>query len=1059
MRLPEHAWRQRVGKLLLILLAVMSLGLFAWIGVSSSDTAGQITGVAGLAVALAGLALALAPFLQPPPPANERELADILAETLQGQWDDEVMARRLRDPSVILLAWSATERAVADSPDAIAGPAGTRIRSQALEGRLQGGFDDAIRRLADGYRQIPSGRLVVLGEPGAGKTVLAVMLVLGLLGRRENDAAVPVLLSVSTWDPVSESLDDWIVQSLATAYYNGRPEVPRRLLDRRLLLPVLDGLDEMPESARRSAVRGINLARGDGRGVIVTCRSAEYEDVIEGGAPVLRRAPVVEVRPVPARDALAYLRAVEWPEGTDWSKVYERLEAEPGSAVSTALSTPLMLSLARTVHQHCPDSPASLLDHDSRHEVEDYLVDRVILAAYAPLQVPGDPACADPDWRVQADQAERWLTYLARYLHQHRERDLAWWLMGGRLLSRWAGPAIGIGLGVLVMLAVSAGATLLMHDARTDDILAAGAGTGGGFAVLAMFIWYAAPERPPGRLSFAVRGSLGRLRRGFATGLALTAIPAVPVMAAGAVTISIDPVGWSASVVRDYFHGLTLLVALASSIGLALAVHNWLDAPPERSTRANPLDFLVQDRKSSLTAALCAGTVLALSAFPLLAIALSVGIVIVAVASGWSNEPLIAEAADLISDGFEGGPAVAASVCGAGAVLVLLILLTRAWPRFLLTRLVLGAQRRLPWHLMRFLADARERQLLRQSGGTYQFRHIRLQERLASRSLAKDREPSDPGVVIRQRRQRAGTVAAVLVALSLVLSTALPDDTSQATSITGSVERMAFGQDGSTLVTVVKGGATRWNAATGRKIEIRSHPKVGPASSVGLTEKASGLIVVFDFHAGKVSRWDADTGKQWKKPKAVGIREYFEKGYRGRYYPFYAFALSGDGTRLAVEADGQLLVWDVAEDTPVVLDRRPDSTDITLNRSDIALNEDGTRLTQYSKDGEGAGPAIVRWWDLGSAVKEGPPPSLGEEEGRSEVDLEDYQHSITLSGDGTRLAAARDNEVRVWDTRQKRKVADLTGPIASIYCLALNENGSTLAATAERNTRFWTLGP
>ncbi|MFM9662733.1 hypothetical protein ACKI2B_45105, partial [Streptomyces scabiei] len=92
----------------------------------------------------------------------------------------------------------------------------------ALEGRLHGSFDESIRRLGDGYRQIPSGRLVVLGEPGAGKTVLAIMLVLGLMGSRESGASVPVLLSVSSWDPVSESLDDWIVQSLATAYYNGR---------------------------------------------------------------------------------------------------------------------------------------------------------------------------------------------------------------------------------------------------------------------------------------------------------------------------------------------------------------------------------------------------------------------------------------------------------------------------------------------------------------------------------------------------------------------------------------------------------------------------------------------------------------------------------------------------------------------------------------------------------------------------------------------------------------------------------------------------------------------
>ncbi|MFI5475537.1 hypothetical protein ACIA6D_35710 [Streptomyces cacaoi] len=93
-------------------------------------------------------------------------------------------------------------------------------------------------------------------------------------------------------------------------------------------------------------------------------------------------------------------------------------------------------------------------------------------------------------------------------------------------------------------------------------------------------------------------------------------------------------------------------------------------------------------------------------------------------------------------------------------------------------------------------------QLLRQSGGTYRFRHVRLQERLASRSLAEDREPLDPTVGNRQRRRLAGTVVGVIAALCLMLSTALPSDTSQATSITGDIDGMVLSPDGSTLLTV-----------------------------------------------------------------------------------------------------------------------------------------------------------------------------------------------------------------------------------------------------------------
>lgn len=317
-------------------------------------------------------------------------------------------------------------------------------------------------------------------------------------------------------------------------------------------------------------------------------------------------------------------------------------------------------------------------------------------------------------------------------------------------------------------------------------------------------------------------------------------------MAAVAVTISIDT-GWSADDVWNYFGLITSLLAVGSSVGLALAVHNWLDAPPERSVRADPLDFLVQDRKSSLTAALCAGTVLSLSVFPLLAIVVLADFIIVAVATGWSHEPILAEAvAALAVDELSDGLLVTIFIGGAGTVLALLVLLTRAWPRFLLTRLVLAAQRRLPWHLMTFLADARRRQLLRQSGGTYQFRHVRLQERLASRSLAEDRELPDPRVVSRQRRRLTVTVAVVVVALCLILSKALPSDTSQATSITGDIDGIVLSPDGSTALTVSGGEITRWDAGTGTLTGLRYRPHLPSTEGLlSLTETADGRIVAY----------------------------------------------------------------------------------------------------------------------------------------------------------------------------------------------------------------------
>ena len=60
-------------------------------------------------------------------------------------------------------------------------------------------------------------------------------------------------------------------------------------------------------------------------------------------------------------------------------------------------------------------------------------------------------------------------------------------------------------------------------------------------------------------------------------------------------------------------------------------------------------------------------------------------------------------------------------------------MLNTAWPSYELARAWLTLRHRLPWSLMSFLADAHQRGVLRQAGAVYQFRHIELQHRLATR--------------------------------------------------------------------------------------------------------------------------------------------------------------------------------------------------------------------------------------------------------------------------------------------------------------------------------------
>ena len=67
--------------------------------------------------------------------------------------------------------------------------------------RGEGGISEVLAR-------IPTRRLVVVGEAGAGKTMLLVGLVLDLLARR-GPADPGALFSLASWSPAEEDLRGW----------------------------------------------------------------------------------------------------------------------------------------------------------------------------------------------------------------------------------------------------------------------------------------------------------------------------------------------------------------------------------------------------------------------------------------------------------------------------------------------------------------------------------------------------------------------------------------------------------------------------------------------------------------------------------------------------------------------------------------------------------------------------------------------------------------------------------------------------------------------------------
>ncbi|NEY31477.1 NACHT domain-containing protein [Streptomyces sp. PRKS01-65] len=870
---------------------LLALGVVAAVTVGAMlilhQYAEMVATIGGFFVALAALSLtAFEVFGRTDAPPSPADLADDFALRLREQWLDEAEARGLRGPEVLALSWTTTEQNVSDTLPAI-GTRRPRVIRMRLNGRPEGRFEDATTQLAEGYARVPNRRLVVVGEPGSGKTVLALLLTVGLLNERADGGPVPVLLPVSSWDPAKEDLEPWLVRTTAEPYYNGRQDVLRRLLREGLLVPVLDGLDEMPDSARRMAMDRLSRLRAE-RPVVVTCRAAEYEELIRDGAPTLKDATVVRVLPVAPDDVITYLRDVNWPAGTDWSEVFAHLRAAPESPLSLALSTPLMVSSARLVYQRGGGNPADLMDPrlDSRYAVENHLMKAMVAAAYAPDA--SLPEADRPPERWTAEQADRWLAFLARYLHERDERDLAWWHLSDRYLTRWTGPVTGLVLGAVLALAVVLWETLTMkgeEQASLSDTFLVAVIIGVCFALVCSIAWFASREAPPGRLTWSVRASAGRLTQGFRTGTGVAALLVTPVLGIVLTGIMIDGESSRGLEGLETFAEVGgVAVAAVMTVGLAFAVHKWLDAPPLNAAEVSPALLLAQDRRSSIVSAGVAGALVALVGVPAMALGLFVGGLVVRVMTNWAGWPAHADIGMLFHEAWSGSGASEPSwrVVGLAVLLpavffALLLLMSRAWPRFQMVRVRLAIRGELPWRLMAFLADARRREILRQAGGVYQFRHIRLQQTLAGAQ-------ADSGD---ERRESSGTrrrivlgVAVGALAAGFAGSAWRYRDTSRSQFTDPhkrTVKAVRFLPNGGEVAFLLDGGVVGvWSGAEGDRTWTALRKAASPDYSLSALAVVGGgdLLVTQAMRGGKpadgaMNAFRLDSGTQDHEPEII----------------------------------------------------------------------------------------------------------------------------------------------------------------------------------------------
>jgi hypothetical protein len=151
------------------------------------------------------------------------------------------------------------------------------------------------------------------------------------------------------------------------------------------------------------------------------------------------------------------------------------------------------------------------------------------------------------------------------------------------------------------------------------------------------------------------------------------------------------------------FGSLSLVMGLA--LGIVDGLNLWIDAPSDIEGAISPRTVLRDDRAAALVRALVAGPLVGVGAW---------------LTSTFAYGPVT-------------GTALACSMAFAYTLTDRMVgIASTSWGSFTLVRAWLALRGKLPWRLMAFLDSAHDRGVLRRSGAVHQFRHARLQQRLAA---------------------------------------------------------------------------------------------------------------------------------------------------------------------------------------------------------------------------------------------------------------------------------------------------------------------------------------
>lgn len=250
-----------------------------------------------------------------------------------------------------------------------------------------------------------NGCLLILGEPGSGKTTMLLELARDIIDRAEEDLTqpIPVVFNLSSWAEKRQPMAEWLVDEL-NAKYNIPKRIARPWVENDDLLLLLDGLDEVKPERREACVKAINGFRQEHLVPMAVCsRVADYEALTVR----LQLREAVLLQPLTPEQVDEYLKGV----GIELLAARRTLQHHP--TLQELVKTPLMLSIMTLAYRGVPVEELGTLDSIEAHR-------RHLFDAYMERMFRHRRA----EHRYARQQTVRWLAWLAQKMTQHSQNIL-----------------------------------------------------------------------------------------------------------------------------------------------------------------------------------------------------------------------------------------------------------------------------------------------------------------------------------------------------------------------------------------------------------------------------------------------------------------------------------------------------------------------------------------------------------------------------------------------------------------------------------------------------------